>query len=162
MPTIDRWVNTCSAADCCTRPLLAAYRTWRRLRGVQFTVNTCADRGGEGDDERDYCGERDFLWMRVIWAGWCPVSGSVCLQKRRACRASCVDRAAARCEGSMTGGGRRTRRWPVAQRVSSAAWASAAWPMAGRGGRVISRAEQLQRGLGGGEVDGGGHEGLRG
>ena len=41
-----------------------ADRTWRRLRGVQFTavVNICADRGqwrGEGDDERE-CGERDL------------------------------------------------------------------------------------------------------
>ena len=60
--------------------------------------------------------------------------------------------------GSMTGGGGRRRTSTgdgrVAQRVSSAAWASAGWPMAGRGGRAISRAGQLQRGLGGGEVDG--------
>ena len=58
----------------------------------------------------------------------------------------------------MTGGRRRrtsTGDGRVAQRVSSAAWASAGWPMAGWGGRAVSRAGQLQRGLGGGEVDGG-------
>ena len=60
---------------------------------------------------------------------------------------ACVDRAAARCEGSTTGDGR------VAQRVSSAAWASAGRPMAGRARRAISRAGRLQRGLGGGEVE---------
>ena len=101
-------------------------------------MNTCADRGGEGDDECDYCGERDFLWVRVIWAGRCPVSGSVF---RRGARA-CVLRGQG--GGAVRGFNDRRRAADddgrVAQRVSSAAWASAAWPMAGRGGRAISRA----------------------
>lgn len=50
--------------------------------------------------------------MCVIWARWCPVSGSDCLQKRRAC----VDRAAARCEGIddrwRAAAADEHRRWP--------------------------------------------------
>jgi hypothetical protein len=81
----------------------------------------------------------------------------VCLSSEEACvrgqgggavRGFDDRRRRAAADEQSTGDGR------VAQRVSSAAWASAGWPMAGRGGRAISRAGQLQRGLGGGEVDG--------
>ena len=77
--------------------------------------------------------------MCVIWARWCPVSGVALQQKRRAwtgrrgARVTQVDD-----RSREEAGGRADGR--VAQRVSSAAWARGVRPMAGHGGRAISRA----------------------